>query len=69
MSKQGFVQAEQKLAFDVMNNMPVSDVFVIPVRIDECEISYSLEYIHCVDLFPDYDAGLNRLISGLRADR
>lgn len=67
VSKRGFVQAEQKLSFDVMDEMPESDVFVIPVRINECEIPYSLENIHYVDLFPDYDTGFNLILRGLRA--
>ncbi|QTA83434.1 TIR domain-containing protein [Desulfonema limicola] len=62
VTKRGFVQAEQKLAFDVMDEMPESDVFVIPIRISECEIPYGLEDIHHVDLFPDYDAGLDKIL-------
>ncbi len=65
--KRGFVQAEQKIALGVVDEMPESAVFIIPVRLDECEIPYSLEDRHYVDMFPDYDRGFEIILKALNA--
>ena len=65
--KRGFVQAEQKLAYDVMDEMPETDIFIIPARIDDCEIPYHLEDRHFVNLFPDYQQGLRQILRAFRA--
>lgn len=38
VSKKGYVQKEYKIALDVLTERGVDDVFVIPVRLGECEI-------------------------------
>jgi TIR domain/HEAT repeats len=36
--KRGFVQREYKLAMDTLAERPSGDIFLIPVRLDECEL-------------------------------
>ncbi len=67
VTKRGYVQAEQKIAMDVLDEMPESDIFIIPVRIDDCEVPYSLEKYLYVDLFPDYNQALDKILKTLRA--
>ncbi|MDM8524857.1 TIR domain-containing protein [Desulfococcaceae bacterium HSG8] len=69
VSKRGFVQVEQKRALEIAEEFPDFDIFVIPVRLNECEIPFSLENLHWVDLFPDYEKGLDKIIKALQAER
>lgn len=63
VGKRGHVQKEIRQALDIANEYPEDKLFVIPVRIDECEPSFkALRKLHRVDLFPDYQNGLNSLL-------
>lgn len=67
VAKRGYVQKEFKYAFDVLDEFPESDIFVIPVRLDSCEIPYQkLKDIEYVDLFPDWNKGLQRIIRAMK---
>lgn len=66
-TKRGFIQKEIRLALDVVNELPEEDVFVIPVRIEECDPHFNdLKRIQYVDLFPDWDAGVRQIRKALR---
>ncbi len=66
LNKQGFVQKELRLAFDVLDTMPVDQRFVIPVRLDECHpMDDRIARLHWADLFPDYQAGMRNLLKSL----
>jgi hypothetical protein len=69
ISKRGFVQVEQKRALETAEEFPDFESFIIPVRINECEIPFSLENLQCADLFPDYEKGLNKIIRALQVER
>lgn len=61
-TKRGFVQKEIRVALDVLAELPERSVFVIPVRLDACDVHFNaLEGIHYADLFPDWDAGVRQL--------
>lgn len=63
LSKKGYVQKELKTALDILDNSPVSEMFILPVRLDECHpADERLLDIHWVDLFPSYDEGLNQVL-------
>ena len=63
LSKRGYVQKELKKALDVLDEFPPNDIFVIPVRVDECKpVDERLEGLHWVDLFPSYKDGLERIL-------
>ena len=57
VTKRGFVQHEYKLAMDTLAQRPPGDIFLIPVRLDDCELpdlhglGIKLSDIHWVDLF------------------
>ncbi len=62
VSKRGFVQRELKQALEVLDDFPESDVFVIPVRVNECSPSHErLNELHRVDLFPSFEAGFKKV--------
>lgn len=66
LDKRGFVQAELREALEVLLEFPSGGIFVVPVRLDNCEPKDSrLSQLHWVDLFPSYFPGLQRLIQNL----
>jgi TIR domain len=67
VEKRGYVQKEFKYALDVIDEFPESQIFVIPVRLDDCDIPYEkLKDIEYVDLFPDWNKGLQRILQALK---
>lgn len=70
VNKRGYVQVEIRKALDMLNTFPPGDVFVIPVRIDDCRPRHEvLEDLQWVDLFPSYQEGLRKLLSVLRTSK
>src|SRR5687768_15475421 len=51
ITKEGYVQREIKFALDKALDMPEGRIFLIPARIEECEIPESLKSYQWVDLF------------------
>ena len=66
VGKVGYVQAEFKYAIEALDRYPESEIYIIPVRLDKCEIPYEkLESITFADLFPDWDMGLKQIIKSM----
>lgn len=66
VNKRGYVQAEVRKALKVLDTMPEGRTFVIPVRLQICEPTHSrLQSLHWVDLFPNWDDGLQRIFVAL----
>jgi len=65
----GFRQREVKWALDTAMEMPEGEIFVIPARLEECEVLDSLSEWHWVDLFSSdgYDMLMKALYA--RADK
>jgi hypothetical protein len=61
MSRAGYVHSEYKRAMDLQQKQPPGAIFVVPVRLDKCEIPLFLSDLQCVD-FP---LGYERLIKAL----
>ena len=60
--KRGGFQAEIRYALDCANRVPLDDVFIIPVRLDDCRVPARIQKeTQYVDLFPDWRAGLQRV--------
>ncbi len=67
ISKKGYVQKQQKIALDVLDEYPDDSIFVIPVRIDNCELNNDrLKKLKAIDLFPSYDDGLKQILNFLK---
>ena len=63
LSKRGFIQKEMRRALDMVEELPPGEIFVIPVRLDECTpLDERLQELHWVDLFPSYEEGLQRIL-------
>ena len=68
IGKRGYVQAEIKQALDVLNEFPEDQIYLIPVRMEECQLPDGLSEINCVDLFAKggWHLLLDSLQEGLR---
>lgn len=51
VSKIGFVQAELKRALDVADLMPEGKIFIIPIRLDDCQVPHKLKGLQWVNYF------------------
>jgi formylglycine-generating enzyme required for sulfatase activity len=64
VDKEGYVQKEIKFALDKAREMPEGRIFLIPARLEECDLPYSLRAYQYVNLF-EAD-GYRRLLRSLR---
>ncbi len=62
-TKRGFVQKEIREALDVADEQPEDTIFIVPARLEECEVPQRLSHLHYVDLFEP--AGHERLMKAL----
>ena len=67
-NQRGYRQKEVRIALDEADIMPEGEIFIIPAKLEECEILESLNKIQWVDLFKDN--GYEKLMRSLslRAD-
>lgn len=63
VDKEGYVQREVRSALDRALEMPEGRIFLIPARLEECELPYRLKSYQYVDLFAEN--GLQQLIKSL----
>jgi hypothetical protein len=66
-SKQGYIQKEIKIALDVLDMMPEGAIYLIPIRLDECQVPNRLSKQQWADLFED--DGFERLMEALQMRR
>jgi hypothetical protein len=67
-SKRGSFHSELRFALNCAGKVPLDEIYFIPLRLDECvvprRISRQVQYL---DLFPEWDAGVSRVIAVIRA--
>jgi len=65
--KRGGFQAEIRYALECARRLPLDEVFLLPVRLDSCPMPVDVaREMHYVDLFPDWEAGIERLLEVIR---
>lgn len=65
VSKAGYVQRELRFALDVAEQQPEGTIFLIPVKLEDCQPPARLHYLHWVNVFGD--KGFERLFGALQA--
>lgn len=65
INKSGYVQKEIKFALDVAEEQPENTIFIIPVKLEECDVPQRLNDLHWVNLFED--GGYERLLRGIKS--
>ncbi|HEX3748645.1 MAG TPA: toll/interleukin-1 receptor domain-containing protein [Bryobacteraceae bacterium] len=69
VNKKGGFQAEIRYALDCARQIPLEEIFIVPVRLGVCRVPRSIQReIQYVDLFPDWIDGLARLVATLRQE-
>lgn len=69
VNKWGGFQAEIRYALDCARRVPLDDIFIVPVRLDECRVPRSIQKeFQYIDLFPDRARGLYRLLRMMRRE-
>ena len=64
VTKEGFVQKEIKIALDAADEKPDGTIFIVPARLENCEVPERIGRFHWVDLF--LDDGYERLVKALQ---
>jgi hypothetical protein len=63
VSKRGAFHSELRYALECANRIPLDEIFLVPIRMDECTVPDQIAHrIQCVDLFPDWDLGLATVV-------
>ena len=69
VNKKGGFQAEIRYALDCARRMPLDQIFVVPVRLNPCRVPRSIQReFQYVDLFPDWQQGVRRLLAMMRRE-
>jgi hypothetical protein len=63
INKEGYVQREIREALEVAEEKPEGTIFIIPARLEECDVRGRLNTYHWVDLFAE--DGYQRLVRAL----
>jgi len=68
-TKKGFVQKEMNDALAILEEFPEDKIFLIPIRLEECNVSFeSLREIQYVDFFPNRGEGLKKVLKVISPD-
>ncbi len=65
VTKVGYVQKEIKFALDIADRQPEGSIFIIPVKLQDCQIPRRLSNKQWVDLYTDAVKGYSRLVTAL----
>jgi hypothetical protein len=69
VNKKGGFQAEIRYALDCARQIPLDEIFIVPVRLNRCPVPRSIQReLQYVDLFPDWQGGIVRLATMLRRE-
>jgi len=69
VDKKGYVNKELRYALDALDHYPDKSIFMIPVRLDDCEIPFEkIKKIQNADLFPDWNDGVKRIFKSIGID-
>lgn len=67
VSQAGFRHREIRLALDVADEQPAGAIFVIPARLEPCDLPDRLAHLHAVNLYEE--GGYERLVQTLRMQK
>lgn len=65
VTHRGFIQKEMRLALDEADMRPEGEIYIIPVRLEKCDIPINFQEIHAIDYFSDEQKGLQDLLNAL----
>lgn len=66
VNKRGFLQREISVALDALRERLEEDIYIIPLRLEDCDVPESLSHLHWVDYFGE--DGWERLINSIKKE-
>jgi hypothetical protein len=67
IAKRGQFQSELRYALDCARRLPLEHLFVVPIRFEPCAVPRRIsDQVQYVDLFPDWDRGVKRVLRAVR---
>lgn len=67
VSKRGMFQSELRHALACAERRPLDETFFLPVRLERCTVPDQIaDQVQYVDLFPDWDRGVKRLVRSIK---
>jgi len=65
--KRGYVQREWAKAQEILKEVPESDIFIIPARLEECTPPDKFRNIQWIDMFPAYawENGVYKILASI----
>ena len=67
--KKGGFQSELRYALDCARRVPLDEIYIVPLRLDDCAVPRIIQHeLQYIDLFPDWDTGVDRLLAMLRRE-
>ena len=67
--KKGGFQSEIRYALDCARQVPLDEIYIVPVRLDECVVPRTIQHeLQYIDLFPNWDRGMEQLLTMLRLE-
>ena len=69
VGKRGGFQAEIRYALECARQIPLEQIFIVPVRLDACEVPRAVQAeFQWIDLFPDWERGVAVLSAMMRSE-
>lgn len=65
--KTGYIQKEIRFALEEMDRRPTGQTYIIPVRLDDSAVPNDLASLQWVDMFLDWNSGLDAILRALRS--
>lgn len=65
VAARGFIQRELRLALDVAELQPEGQIFIIPVKINACDVPEKFRHLHYVNLYEE--RGFGRFLNALES--
>lgn len=53
INKAGYMQREMRMALDIAEEQPESTIYLVPLRLEPCELPERISHFHAVDLFDE----------------
>ncbi|MEO8129986.1 MAG: toll/interleukin-1 receptor domain-containing protein [Bryobacteraceae bacterium] len=65
--KRGTFQSELRHALECAAEMPLDEIFIVPLRLEPCEVPKRIsDCLQYVDVYPNWEKGVNRIIASMR---
>ena len=65
IDKNSYVQEELKVAKEIAKALPGFEIYIIPIRLDDCQIAEPIQELHTVDFFPDWQEGFQIVLNSM----